>query len=913
MIETKGFCQRLIDSCETHSDKIGMRVVGDESESITFGEMLEQIRSIAFRLKENGVQFGDRVAVIGENHPCWAISYLATLYAGAVCVPLDPHGEIETITNFLEDSEAKVAFLSHHVTDKFHEIQERLGKAIPTVVWRNEASKNGFQKFEDWSKTEFPAEFAKQDPPAKPDDNAILIYTSGTTGKPKGVLLTHHNITSELDAIDKVLSFTDKESVLSLLPLFHVYLQIVNLWLAATKGAEVYYLKELTPDQLSKGLIESKMSALASVPRLWYLFHKKIFDAVESQPKAVQILFRAMLAVNGITRGYLNVNLGKVFFKKVHDSFGGNLGLAVTAGSRFDSNVAIDFHKLGFNIVQGYGLSETSGAATATYADDNRVGSVGKPMFGAEVKLDNENEKGEGEVLIRGEMVFKGYYKNPEATAAAFTKDGWFRSGDLGKFDKDGHLYIVGRAKDVIVLPSGKNVHPEDLEVHYSKSPLIEEFCVLGVEDNSAEHAGSEKLVGVAVPDFEYLKLNNIANSREAIRFDLDNLGRELPEYQRVRDYIVRSEPIPRTATRKIKRFALQKEIEANGFTNAELNPAKVWDFTEKDRELLSSNAGKALQSAIKQQKAEIEEIHPAMNLEIDLRLDSLARAEILANLEQTFHFEIAPEEATRAFTISDVIDLTQKTANSESFEGEISATFNWHEIISETEDDLPEIRSVLRDRPIFTFFAFVILKFIYLIAKIFLRLQISGVENLTKVKRPFLICPNHQSYLDAFIVCSAYPYSILRQIFHVGASEYFRGFAMRNLAKLLKIVPIDSDSQLVKAMRAGAIGLKRGKILNIYPEGERAFDGHLHPFKKGAAILATELDVPIVPVAIDGLQNVWARKSRKIRLAKVKLEFGEPFSAADFLENEPKERHHDVVTTELKSRVQAMLDKMRK
>ena len=302
-----------------------MQVVGDESESIAFGEMLSQIRSIAYRLRENDVQFGDRVAVIGENHPCWAISYLATLYAGGVCVPLDPHGEIETITNFLEDSEAKVAFLSPTVTDKYHQIQEKLGKAIPAVVWRNEASNNGFQRFEDWSKTEFPETYANEEPPAKPEDNAILIYTSGTTGKPKGVLLSHHNITSELDAIDKVLEFTDKESVLSLLPLFHVYLQIVNLWLAATKGAEVYYLQELTPDELSKGLLESKMTALASVPRLWYLFHKKIFDAVESQSKAVQVLFRTMLATNGFTRDYLKLNLGKMFFKKVHDSFGGNL------------------------------------------------------------------------------------------------------------------------------------------------------------------------------------------------------------------------------------------------------------------------------------------------------------------------------------------------------------------------------------------------------------------------------------------------------------------------------------------------------------------------------------------------------------------------------------------------------------
>jgi len=908
------FCKRLIDSCESHSLKTAMRVVGDESEEYTFGEMLSQIRGVAYRLEKENIREGDRVAVIGENHPCWAISYLAVLYRGAVCVPLDPHGEIETITNFLEDSEAKVAFISPEVKDKFHRIQKTLRQNIPAVVWRNEESTNGFHRFEDWADTEFPAEFEKKQPPAGNEDNAVLIYTSGTTGKPKGVLLSHGNIIAELEAIDRVLEFTDEESVLSLLPLFHVYLQIVNLWLASTKGAEVFYIKELTPDELSKAMVASKMTTLTSVPRLWYLFHKKIFDAVDAQPRPLRILFALMIKTNGLLRDYLNLNLGKIFFKKVHDSFGGNLRLAVSGGSRFDADVALDFHRLGFTILQGYGLSETSGAATATYENDNRVGSVGKPMYGVEVKIDNPDERGEGEVLIKGALVFSGYYKNPEVTSDAFTKDGWFKSGDLGRFDKDGHLYIVGRAKDVIVLPSGKNVHPEDLEVHYAKSSLVEEMCVLGVEDKSAQHKGAEKLVGVAVPNFEYLKLNNIANSREAIRYDLDNLGRELPEYQRVRDYIIRTEPLPRTATRKIKRFQLQKEIEENGLSDSQLRDTKVWEFTDQDNALLKTNAGLALISSIKQQKQDTGQIHPDMNLEIDLRLDSLSRAEILASLEQSFSFEFENDEAASAFTAREVIKLLQKSANSESFDGEISTEFNWQKIINEPEDELPETKSVLKDKPVFTMIAFIFLKIVYFFCKTFLRLEVSGLDELKKLEKPFLVCPNHQSYIDPFVVCSVYPYSTLRNIFHVGASEYFQGFVMNRLARILNIVSIDADTQLIRAMKAGAIGLKNGKILNIYPEGERAFDGELHPFKKGAAILAKELNLPIIPVAIDGLHEVWARRSNRIRLAKVKIWFGKPiFPAARIDSATGDETNYDAITDDLKSRIQLMIDEMRK
>ncbi|MFV0389401.1 MAG: AMP-binding protein [Pyrinomonadaceae bacterium] len=906
---TKQFCERLIDACETHNTKVAMRVIGDNSEDVTFGELLNQIRSVAFRLEAAGVEIGDRVAVIGENHPCWAIAYLGALYRGAVCVPIDPHGEIETITNFIDDSESKIAFVSADFKERIYRIQETLGRAIETVVWRDEDSPNGFHRFEDWAQTEVPRSFAEAKPAAKPTDYAVMIYTSGTTGKPKGVLLSHKNITAEIDAIDHVLEFTDKESVLSLLPLFHAYLQVVNLWLSATKGAEVFYLKELTPDALSNGMVESKMTALASVPRLWYIFHKKIFDTVAAKPRAVQTLFRGMLRLNGFTRDTLNINLGKILFKQVHASFGGNLRLAVTAGSRFDSDVAIDFHRLGFTILQGYGLSETSGAATATHENDNRVGSVGKAMHGAEIKIADANDKGEGEVLIRGAMVFDGYYKNPEATAAAFTDDGWFRSGDIGKLDKDGNLYIVGRMKDVIVLPSGKNVHPEDLEVHYSKSPYIEEICILGVEDDSIGRAGAEKLVAVAVPDFEYLRVNNIVNSREIIRFDLDTLGRELPEYQRVKDYIIRAEPLPRTATRKLKRFELQAELKSD---NETFEPQKEAEFTVADRELLSSNAGIALLRAINDQKEVPFEVHPTMNIELDLRLDSLARAEVVAALEKAFSIELEAEDVAKAFTVQEMIELVNKSAGTENAIYDETNSTDWSKIITESNSEDVEVDSIVKPRPLFSIFAFIVLKIVYVFCRIFFRLEVSGTEYLRAQKNPFLICPNHQSYLDPIVVCSTYPYSVLKNSFHVGASMYFKSSFTRSLASLLSVVPIDADKQTLKSLKIGAAGLRHGKILNIYPEGERSYDGELHPFKKGAAILSTEMGLEMVPVALDGMQNVLARDSKRIKLAKVKVAFCAPIIPKPKKDIADDEVYYEELTKDLKAKISEKLVKLR-
>ncbi|HUR96729.1 MAG TPA: AMP-binding protein, partial [Pyrinomonadaceae bacterium] len=394
------YLKRLVESFEARTDKISMRIVGDDSQVYTFGDSLRQIRAIAYRLAQEGVEFGDRVAVIGENHPRWAIAYLGILYRGAVCVPVDPHGEIATLTNFMENSVAKVAFVGEEVEPTFREIEKKLGRELPAIIWSRSQAPDaaGGTGFANWASTPFPESFAHEIPQASGDDIALLIYTSGTTGTPKGVPLTHANILAELDGVNHVLKLTDKEKMLSLLPLFHAYLQTVNLWVATTYGIEVGYLKELSPAELGDAMKEFKPTILTTVPRLWYLFHKKIFDAVEDKPKLVRALFGGMLAANSLLRNSLGINLGSKLFGKVHESFGGHLRIAISAGSRFDENVATDFHKLGFSIIQGYGLTETSGAAAATYETDNQVGSVGKAFKGAEIKIDNPDKDGVGEV-----------------------------------------------------------------------------------------------------------------------------------------------------------------------------------------------------------------------------------------------------------------------------------------------------------------------------------------------------------------------------------------------------------------------------------------------------------------------------------------------------------------------------------
>jgi len=420
--------------------------------------------------------------------------------------------------------------------------------------------------------------------------------------------------------------------------------------------------------------------------------------------------------------------------------------------------------------------------------------------------------------------------------------------------------------------------------------------------------------VAVVVPDFEYLKHEKIANSQTAIRFDLDNLGRGLPEYQRVREYIVRAEPLPRTATRKIKRFELQKEIKTGKITAGEKPSEKVWKFTDEDRALLESNIGKAVAETIKRNAKDAVNIHPQMNLEIDLGLDSLARAEIFAALENAFSTEFEADEAAQALTVADAVKLVQKHAGNIDQNQAVSTTLNWSKIIRQADEEIPELSFVLKKRTLFLAFAFAVYKSFNLFSRFFMRLEVENIEYLRGLAPPFLVCPNHQSFLDPFVLCSTYPFDKFRNTFHVGASEFFENRFMKWVANMLQTVPVDPDTQLMKAMKAGAIGLKHGKVLNIYPEGERGFDGALHEFKKGAAILATELDLPILPVALDGLHKVWARRSWRIRPAKVKVRFGKPFYPKEIVKaSMTDEQKYEIVITHLKNEIALMIEDLRR
>jgi long-chain acyl-CoA synthetase len=851
----------------------------DSVERITYAALRNRAEAAAVFLASHNIQAGDTCAILADNEIAWCAAYLGILYLGALAVPLDTHYSPTQIATLLRHSSAKILFTTDRYLAGVEEARRLADSSVRLVLLHGHGS--GVESLEGIRRSECGPT------PAHPADSqapAVILYTSGTTSDPKGVVLTHANLLAEAEAVFSSLQLDERDSILGVMPLYHALAQMGNLLLPFVVGARVIFIEEVSSSALLSALRQFQPTVFCCVPQFFYLIHERLQSRVAEGGKLKSALFRLLLSINGLLRQFSGLNIGPTLFSTIHDVLGRKMRFLVTGGARFDPSIGRDFYRLGFNLIEAYGLTETSGAATLTRIGEGGQGSVGQPLHGVEVKILPDETAPEdglpgGEIAIRGSIVMKGYFHRPDATAEVL-KDGWLLTGDLGYLDPHGRLSVTGRKKEVIVLSSGKNIYPEEIEAHYAQSPYIKELCILG-------HAlpgepAAERLHAVIVPDLEVMQARKVLNMKEVLRFDIENLSIHLPAHKRILSYEVKTEPLPRTTTRKLKRYEIERHLQGQ----AEVAKKRTPDGPPSKEEAtwaadpLIAQALQLLREASHDKNA----VCASANLELDLGLDSIERVEVLTNLEQLFGVNIPDEVAQSTYTVRQLVDAVRSRASEPASFRPVGA---WEKLFANLPEDEPLFKNLLKPHRVATLLAFVILKFASLLARYLLRFRVAGLENLP-ANGAFLICPNHESYLDPFLLVSALPYSVFRKLFFVGASEYFATPLRAKAARLMHLVSLDPDTNLLCAMQAGAFGLQHAMVLVLFPEGERSIDAEVKKFKKGAAILSTHLQVPIIPVAIRGTFSIWPRNRAIFWKSflpwtgtRVNLQFGSPMQFA--------------------------------
>jgi long-chain acyl-CoA synthetase len=901
------FYDRFCECAERWPNNIALEIQRhDRVESHTYAQLRTMAASVARWLAEQRLPTGSRIAILADNHPRWVAAYLGIIASGNVAVPLDTAFHADQVTKLLNDSGTSLLFCdAKHLSVA----RDAVGKStIGIVLLDAKDAGEGARATQtdlDHIFAAGPGNFVPVSSAA--DVIASLLYTSGTTADPKGVMLTHGNLLGEVEAVFSWADLGPDDAVLGVLPLFHVLSQMANLLLPLVKGVRVVYLETLNTTKLLRALSERNISVFAVVPQFFYLIHDRIFKQVAQRGRLAQSAVRALMSVTLFGRRF-GINLGKVFFKKIHRTFGKKMRYLVTGGSRFDPQIALDFYALGIDVLQAYGLTETTGGAFANSPHNIVIGSVGPPLKGVEVKiLDSQPQEGVpspvGEITLRGAIVMKGYWNRPDATAEVL-KNGWLFTGDLGYLDSGNNLFITGRKKDVIILSNGKNIYPEEVEAHYLKSPYIKEVCVLGLEGRPGDPA-ADRLHAVVVPNFEILKQRKIVNTKEVIRYDIENLSTQLPSTKRIGSYEIWQEDLPRTTTRKLKRFEIARKVKANqGKAEAEIGPEKP--LTEEDLAWLDQPDVQSALKIIRDTARTPPVLRPDNNLELDLGLDSMQRVELLVALEQELGGNAEESRLAEVYTVRDLVDLVRESAASgATLTGQRAG---WDTLLREETTD-PEVLLLARPRRISAAFWFLVSRLIHLAADDRFHLRATGRDKLPP-SGPFILCSNHQSFIDPIILAGLSPWSVFRDAFAVGTSEIFGSGPMRTLARWLRVVVVDPDANLVSAMRAGAYGLRHGRVLVLYPEGERSIDGTPRTFRKGAAILSIHTQAPILPIAIDGFYDSWPRGKPFQKFAPLRMMFGDPIFPPP--EAEASEAAYEKLIAEVKARVVAMWEELR-
>ena len=531
--------------------------------TITHEEFRNEINALGTALIQTGLK-GKRIAVISENRYEWQLAYLSIVTGAGIVVPLDkalPDNELESL---ILRSQVEAIFYSKKYENIMNSLREKKNTNLRVFISMDlEENENGIysQKQLVEKGKKLLAEGNKEFLEAKIDPNAmgIMLFTSGTTAISKAVMLSHKNIVTNIMDIIQRFDLTEEDRLLSFLPLHHVFECTVGFLYPMAIGSAIAFCEGVK--HMADNIKEYEITAMISVPAVFDIIYRKIIKSIEKKGKLEAV--KKGKKISSILLK-VKIDLRKQLFKEIHDSIGPKLNIVVTGGAALSPETEKGFYDLGFDVVQGYGLTETSPVIAAETLKERRLGSIGKKFPSVEVKIDNPDENGIGELMAKGNSIMIGYYENEEANKSVFEPDGWFHTGDLARIDEDGYIFISGRKKNVIVLNNGKNVFPEELEILLNKVEGIKESFVYEKKDED----GDVKVCAKIVYDKDLIKeLYNIEgeeNIKEFLWKKVKEVNNLMPKYKYIREITITQDELIKTTTLKVKRHEELKKINEN-------------------------------------------------------------------------------------------------------------------------------------------------------------------------------------------------------------------------------------------------------------------------------------------------------------------------------------------------------------
>ena len=558
--QIKTIQEMVLRSAAEYKNKIALEDLQETPiPRVTYSELLNNILRFGTALKKLDLRERTHIAVIGENRVQWAIAYLTCMTFNYVVVPIDKNLSQGEIFNVIHESDAEAVIFSAGFGDMFHESHSYLKRLRHDISMDDVGTDKDFISMKSLIDDSDPADINDL-PKIDPNELAEIIFTSGSLGRAKGVMLSQGNLASNLVDMVSMLMIYPEDRFMSVLPIHHTYECTCGMLCPLSCGSSVHYARSLRT--ITEDLQKVKATMLLGVPLLFDKMYKKISQGIAEDRKK-SILVPVLTGITDITSKLGARNLKKKIFAELHNKFGGAVRIFIAGGAAPDPLVAKGLRGLGFNFIQGYGLTETSPILTLNRIDNFKDHAAGLTLPSVEIKIDSPDKDNVGEIWVKGPNVMLGYYKNEDATKETFS-DEWFKTGDLGYIDADGFLVIKGRKKNVIISRSGKNVFPEEIEDKLNRSPYILESVVCGVPDEKHD----EKIIAKIVPDaeafIEYSESKNINITPEMIRStvgrEIEKVNDELPIFKKVLDFEIREDEFEKTTTQKIKRHLVSKE-----------------------------------------------------------------------------------------------------------------------------------------------------------------------------------------------------------------------------------------------------------------------------------------------------------------------------------------------------------------